>query len=382
MSRHVVVACLAALLAARAARAMDPPHDGEPVAGLATAVQCTSCHVMHNALGSSLTSDEFQANLCNGCHATVKTGSFGFPWTSNSQAVPGAGGDHHRWDAPATSLDHGAVPPDPVAYPEMAKRVDANGGRISCSVCHDQHDGVVTSSSGPDGQAGAGTPHLSAVTLAGAGAGVVTPSLVAAGGAPPQRSYSIRIAAGGAAGTATFQVSYDRGLSYLPASAPFPATAATARALPGDPNVQVTFSGPFSAGAVYSFYLSYPMLRYPGQIAGNGSQLCLACHPARFQSATRARGEDPSYLPDGARYFSHPVGEQFGNNVYRSDDRGAGCSGSAACQGAILDPGGASQGPGTPASQLIALDANGNVHCMSCHRPHNSESSSLSVSAR
>jgi predicted CXXCH cytochrome family protein len=372
---------LAALILGLPARAMDPPHDGEPVAGLASPVLCSSCHMMHNALGSALTSDRSQANLCNSCHATVKTGSFGFPWTSNGQAVPGAGGEHHRWDAPATNTDHDAVPPDPLAYPEMSRRVGVNGGKISCSVCHDQHDGVVTSSSGSDGYAGAGTPHLSPVTLTGTSSGAVTPSL-ATGATSPQRSYSLRIVSGGAAGTATFQVSYDAGISYQPAGAPFAPTSTSPGAIPGDVNVQVAFSGTFTAGAVYSFYVSYPMLRYPNQIAGSGSQLCKACHPARFQSALRARGEDLGYPANGTNYFSHPVNEAFGNNAYRSNDRGAGCAGALACQSTILDPGGANQGSGTPPSQLIDLDASGNVHCMSCHYPHNADSSSLSVNAR
>jgi len=314
----------------------------------------------------------------------LKTGNFGFPWTSNTQAVPGAGGDHHRWDAPAASADHDAVSPDPALYPEMSRRISANGGKISCSVCHDQHDGATITGGGTDGYGGSGTPHLSAVAVvvANSGGGTVTPSLAVTGSTPSQKSYTIKIVAAGTAGPSgppSFQVSFDNGLSYQSTQV---ASTTSAMALNGDANVKVAFSGYFTMTAAWSFYFSYPMLRYPNRVSGNGSQLCKACHPARFQSAVRARGEDPSYVPDGTRYFSHPVAEALGNNAYKTNDRGAGCSGAAACQNAILDPGGANQAPSTPASQLVALDSNGNVHCMSCHYPHNADSSSLSVNAR
>ncbi|HZZ83292.1 MAG TPA: hypothetical protein VFE30_02050 [Anaeromyxobacteraceae bacterium] len=396
MSRSVFLSCVLALLAAAGvAYAMDPPHSGVVVGGAApTGVQCTSCHVAHNALGTSLTSDASQGNLCNGkCHANTTTqcsGStcFGFPWTSNAQAVPGGGGDHHRWDAPANSADHDATVPDPTTAPnatvqqlmsDMVARINRNGGKISCSVCHDQHDGVIGSSgSGTDGYASAGTVHLSPVSLTGTGTGTVTPSLAVAGSTPPQKGYTLKIVAGGAAGTATFAASYDNGFSYYAAQT----TSTSPVALPADANVKAAFSGTFTAGALYSFYLSYPMLRYPNQLSGKGSQLCVACHPVRNQTALRARGEDATYPANGSNVFSHPVNEPFGTNAYKANDRGSGCSGATNCQNTILDPGGANQSATTPVSQLIDLDANGNVHCMSCHYPHNADSSSLSTNPR
>jgi len=384
------------------AYAMDPPHSAVAVAGAApSGVQCTSCHVAHNSLGTALTSERSQSNLCNSCHinsATSCNGApcFGFPWTSNAQSVPGAGGDHHRWDALATSTDHDATIPDPATAPnatvqqlmtDMVTRINRNNGRISCSVCHDQHDGVAGSSgSGTDGYASAGTIHLSAVSLTGTGTGTVTPSLATAGSTPPQKGYTVKIVGPGAtgtsaaAGTATFQASYDNGYSYFGTQT----SSTTALALNSDTNVKVAFSstGTFTVGAQSSFYLSYPMLRYPNQLAGNGSQLCIACHPVRNQTALRARGEDAAYPADGNNVFSHPVGEAFGTNAYKANDRGSGCSGAANCQSTILDPSGASQTASTPGYQLIDLDANGNVQCMSCHYPHNADSSSLSVNPR
>lgn len=382
-------AAIALAAAGGAALAMDPPHDGVAVSGITTPVGCTSCHV-HSGPGTGYTANASQANLCNSCHANATTGRFGWPWTSTDQAVPGAGGDHHRWDAPAASADHEAVVPDPASNPAlstllqgMATRITGNGGNLSCSVCHDEHVGnVVSSGNGgyvTDGWPSAGTLHLSPVTHVGAGSGVVTSSLAVPGSTPPQKSYTIQIVAGGAPGAATFQASYDNGLTFQPAQP----TATSAVALNGDAGVTVAFpSGSFVSGDTYAFYLSYPMLRYPNQLSGHGSALCKACHPARFQSNVRARGEDPAYPANGVNLFSHPVDEVFGNNAYGADDWGNGCSGVANCQGRILDAGGANQGAAMPASQVLGLDAAGAVHCMSCHYPHGADSSSLSVSSR
>ncbi len=354
MRRYAILA----LLVAGRATAMDPPHTGVTVQGMTTPIGCSSCHMVHNALGGALTNQKTEVNLCNSCHTTS---NFGFP---------GGGGDHHRWDAPAVSPDHDAVVPDATAYPEMAIRVVHAGNKISCAVCHDQHDGATVSGSSTDGYAAAGGQHVSQVAQSGSGLGTMTP--VAVSTTAPAKSYVLVFTAGGAVGSAAWQVSFDNGLSFGETQL----TAAGPMAL--DSSVSVTFdssAGPFVTGEQYSFYVAYPLLRYPNQKNGQGSQLCNACHPARVQSALRARGDDLGYLPDGVRTFSHPVGEVLGQNPYAANDRGTG-------QGAILDASGSSQSAVMPPSQRISLDVSGSVHCGSCHYPHNADSSSISVNPR
>ena len=141
MKRILAAAAACALGAAFAALAGDAPHD----LSASPAIDCNTCHVPHRAAGGTLTTQSGNANLCQSCHVS-QTG-FGFPWTDADQAVPGAGGHSHRWDAPAVNAAFGAAAPSST---EMAKRIFE--GNLSCSACHDQHKGA---------SANGGTQHVS-----------------------------------------------------------------------------------------------------------------------------------------------------------------------------------------------------------------------------
>lgn len=100
------------------------------------------------------------------------------------------------------------------------------------------------------------------------------------------------------------------------------------------------------------------------------NQVCIDCHYYRAMDYVRAKGGDPQYVPDGVKMFSHPVGVVLNSLGY---DRTA-----------PLDANGDAQtGPpryygdvdGNTTNDLV-LGADGRIHCMSCHRPHYTDSNS------
>ncbi|HSN91979.1 MAG TPA: hypothetical protein VLS93_12185 [Anaeromyxobacteraceae bacterium] len=348
--RAMLAAALAASLPAGAALALDPPHDASQNSS------CQDCHVGHNAPGAGLTTYAGNANLCDSCHK-LHAGSYGFPWVTGDQAVPGASGRSHRWDADATARG-ASVPLDP----EMAARLDA--GRIECSTCHDQHN-----SGGRPGDATftGGTQHVSpAVGVdqapSGGGTGTMRVAAVAASAAP--RGYRVRIAARGG-NNLTLELSHDAGRTWLTGYAAVAGGAAVQ--LDDGANVTVQFpsaGNTYAVGGTYQFYVAYPFLR----VSNVNDAMCEDCHRDRVHGSARVEGQDPGYVPDGIRTFSHPVGETLAKAYDRT--------------GAILDANGAVQGGASadanPTNDL-RLDPGGRVRCTSCHRPHNADSNSLTV---
>jgi hypothetical protein len=348
--RAILAAALAAALPL-AAGALDAPHD------LSQDTSCQDCHVGHNAPGASLTSYAGNANLCDSCHK-LHAGKYGFPWVTADQAVPGASGRSHRWDAEVAARG-ASVPLDA----EMAARIDA--GRIQCSSCHDQHN-----NGGRPGDATfkGGTQHVSPAVGAdqaptGGGTGVMRISAVTAAAAP--KGHRVRIAA--RAGNAlTLELSHDAGRTWL---AGYAATAGGAAVqLDDGPNVLVQFpsaGNTYAVGAYYQLYVAYPFLRAP--VAN--SAMCEDCHRDRVQSAAcvegsagESDGKGISCAPDGSRLFSHPVGVALGKPYDHP---------------APLDADGSS-GDANATNDLV-LGSAGQVRCLTCHRVHNVDSNSLTV---
>jgi len=120
---------------------LDPPHDST------NSISCTSCHIIHNAPGESLTNVSGNANLCQSCHKSGGMASH-FNFEDNSvQAVPGTSGTSHRWDAVAINTTYDAQQPLSSSI-KLAKGDDGIAGtaddRIMCSSCHDQHSQAKT----------------------------------------------------------------------------------------------------------------------------------------------------------------------------------------------------------------------------------------------
>lgn len=354
-----IAAVSATALAPFAARALDAPHDSSS----APAIGCTSCHTMHNALGNGLTSASSHANLCGSCH-NKRSGVFGLPWVSGDQAVGDVSGRHHRWDGLIDDPAHGASMP---LDANLDATLGRSGGQVSCGVCHDVHKGAASNPS-PSHQHVSVALGAPLARMSGAGTGTV--AVTSVGESALAKGHVVRIVAGGPVGVATFQVSNDNGTTWFGWNATTGAWGAgivTGRPIASDgvvalkdPAVIVTFSGSDAASFVggtggdrwQGFYVSYPSFRAPN----SAGQMCEDCHRSWVQSVARVEGLDPDYPADGVNVFSHPNGP--GVMPSRSYDRVQ-----------PLEPDGSPQGGEGDGirSNDLALNASGEVRCLTCH---------------
>jgi predicted CXXCH cytochrome family protein len=381
-ARRLAVAAAVALVGAPAL-ALDPPHHASATD------QCKDCHVLHRSAGGTLTNQLGNFNVCDQCHGTIVDSDgkhFGFPWVQRHQAIPGAGGRSHRWDADATG--GGARVP---ANPELANRLDA--GKLQCSTCHDQHNNGgrpgdagfkggaqhVSGDGGAAGTVGVGTAWTPNGPAAGAGTGQMRLVTVTAAAAP--REYRVRLSSVGGTSVA-FKLSHDRGYSWFAwdgagwvvdstgAGAGRTVNLSTTVDLDDGANVRVSFpsAAGYRVGDFWTFWVSYPFLRAP--IVEN--ELCEDCHADRVHTATRVEGGDVGYPADGTNSFSHPVGEALARPYDRATVLDANGDPQVA-SGADAD--------GNPTNN-INLGAGGKVRCTSCHAVHNADSNALTQDPR
>jgi hypothetical protein len=368
-----LVRFLAVVLVAAApalAPATDAPHEAGSL--------CSDCHMGHNAPGVSLTSEVGNANLCQSCHVN-HPGKFGFPWSDADQAVPGEKGDSHRWDAPATSM--GATPP--IGTP-MGDKERLSGGTLQCSTCHDQHnaDQREQDTDPPVDPARLGTQHVSIPlgvaqnpTSGGTGRTMTLLSPVGTGAAP--KGYLVEIVEPGSDSNATFKLSNDNGTSWFGCVtqsnytyvqfAANPCRVGASVPLNDGTNVAVTFTGAgtFLAGDRWSFYVSYPYLR----VSNKDGEMCTTCHKDRHMYWQDVEGGAANGVSGGRQtialgttVFHHPVGQAL-----RSPPAGG-----------ILDADGTAQSAGdTNKTNDLTFGTGGMVTCLTCHRPHNADSNSL-----
>lgn len=349
--------------------AADAPHDAT-----FNDSRCNNCHNLFQKSASGMAD---YTPGCIDCHNNRVTNpvygfgapSFGFPWPDTDQAVPGVKGSSHSWSGLANNPAHGATEPSP--YGMYTELLD---GKLQCSVCHDPHHAA----QGADPS----SLHVSikGATAKSGGTGSATMTVVAPGTTPKGYRLQVQTATDGAGGT--FVISHDAGLGLSATwlnwvggvwvagtstgpGKPYSIGAAVALDMPG---TTVSWTDLADPGDYWSFYVSYPFLR----LTNVDDAICISCHRERVMGFETAHGEDPSYLPDGKRMFSHPVGMGLNANGKGTD------------QPVILGTDGRPQGDAGStdlASNRLVLD-DGVVRCTTCHAIHNADSNSLTEDAR
>jgi len=363
--RISILSALVLALAPAAARALDAPHDQTFSDG-----NCANCHSLLVTSGPS--GDPDYTPGCMACHNAPRAANrFAFPWLTSDQGIPGLGGTHHSWSGYAANPQVGAR--SPVGAAIAKQLVD---GRLQCTVCHDPHHAAPESA--PGGQHTSIRVGTAVNETGGDAAGTATMTLVAPGSVA--KAYRVQIASVSAGG-GTFIVSHDFGLAtpswfnwvggaWVGGTAAGPGKPYTngADVALDDTAVQVRFTAGAAVGNYWDFWVSYPFLRATMQ----EDALCVSCHEERNMTSVQVRGADPYYRPDGARRFSHPVGEGLNSNGKNRDRTAV----------TMLDASGVVQasGDGNATNDLVL--PGGVVRCTSCHAAHGADSNSLSVDPR
>lgn len=329
--------------------ALDAPHDTSFNDG-----GCNKCHGLFQRTSSGKA--DYNPG-CTGCHnGALPTTSFGLPWPDDATS-PGKGGQNHSWTKPVVNDEVGAKAPGSTNVDKFL----LDGGRLQCIVCHNLHAPKTASDpasmhtsfaiDAPRARTGSTNPVPGSATL----------TLKAAGSNP--KGYRIRIESV-TGGGGTFSISHDFGVPPGTYSAPYAFTNNVTRAL-DDATVSIQISANSAVGDYWDFYISHPMLR----LSNIDDAGCVICHAERSMNHVRARGADSTYLPNGARRFSHPVGVGLNANAHGWD------------RTVVRDANGDPQGTDAYKTNDLLLDA-GVVRCTTCHAVHNADSNSLTEDAR
>jgi predicted CXXCH cytochrome family protein len=350
------------------AMALDSPHDGSFATSVA---ECQSCHKLHGG-GGTLTNFSSNNDACLTCHdsASVTPNHFFSPaWSSaGREAVPGTGGDQHKWSGSPTNL--GARIP---TSPAMAKYLSA-GATLQCAVCHDAHGAKDATGVPVQDQYAPNSIHASyklnvpQPPVAG-GAGRMKLISVTDGGynALPA-GYAVRVKSAG-----LLEISHNIGTTTPTWASSIPFTVGDTAAQNvwlDDPSVVVRITAAPAVGDLWQFYVSFPLLR----ATNVADAMCVDCHADRVQSHDCVEGV--TCTADGTKVFSHPVAEGLNANA-KGYDLAAPLDADGTVGSSTTDGAGGVPNPGNDL-KLVG----GVVRCTTCHAPHNAASNSLSVEVR
>jgi predicted CXXCH cytochrome family protein len=302
--------------------ATDPPHNIATANSYGALNYCSTCHKIHGGVGGTLTTVNGNTNLCLSCHVTGGLAT-NKAFAASDQAVPAtqslvgstAGGTSHRWDSSAA-------------------------GRLI-----------------------KGTPNSSA--------GTITPSGDYTGAYAA--TIKLQVLTGGATGTATVAWSQTTNGTATFGGATTITTSTTAQAL-GTTGVSITCSstGTFAANDVFYLYvrpdLVIPTSAMSTHLEG-GKAMCSTCHDQHLQVNAPF---DPAASP------TYTAGTTSNRHFQRvANDTGSLCGDCHAPRN--VGKGGTSHpvhvnlasAPNTKTpSASLALNAAGNVECLTCHDIH------------
>ena len=355
MRTRALVAAAVVVVVPFLALGSDAPHNAstpDPV-GTNPGVACKSCHAMHVALGPALSNQATQFDACQSCHQYTR-----YTVSTTEKADPGNSGNHHGFEVNLTNPTHGALPPtNAVMLNELA-----GASTLSCPTCHDQHLASSTYGGAQNLSSRIGAPgfdcSLDTASLTcrkpisgGAGRWVYFSTVAPAA---PAKGYLIDMVT-----PTTFRVSSDGGMTWGTNS-----NTGTNVSIDGT-NASVTFTGTFVTGDRFRFWVSYPFLR----VTNVNAAMCTDCHRERLQNhicvegGASTDGTGVSCTPNGARKYSHPVGEALAKAYDRT---------------APLDADGSvSPTVDTNPTNDLVLGSGSQVTCLTCHSPHFADSNSL-----
>ncbi|MDH3976505.1 MAG: hypothetical protein OEV42_19755 [Deltaproteobacteria bacterium] len=349
-------------------------------------VSCSSCHGLVVNMGPRGTRKQTNFELCRDCHnqGSSFAGALYFDSRFSNYTV-GISGAFHKWDVYTSNSRFGASAP---SHSEMMRVINDYGeGKITCSVCHNQHGGS-------EEVRRAGRLRKKAVEeVKPGGTGTIEYEVLPGAYA---KGWYVEIVGGGSETTATYKVSFGKARSTywmgwntgdelwesIGLSGPRQANyTSDNQFIDNEKTVKITFrAGTYTAGQRWRFYYGYPLLRALPDTGDNvtGKRFCRDCHSQRAQTHYR-----DGNVWDG-KMKSHPVGVPLNANGGGYDRKPLDVDGRQ--QASSFDNNSTNDlllfGDYTAMLTTFGNLTSGDVQCLTCHAPHWTDSNSQTVDLR